>query len=61
MKKQYLARHDKAMRAVVQAFTKGRLGSFYLIADVGQLEGLTSSGCTAKSTCVCALRQVLAE
>ena len=26
MKKQYIARHDKAMRAVVQAFTNGRFG-----------------------------------
>jgi len=48
MKKQYIARHDKAMRAVVQAFTKGQLGSFYLIADVGRLEGLRSLVCTAK-------------
>ena len=40
MKKQYIARHDKAMRAVVQAFTKGSLeGRFYLIADVCRLDG----------------------
>ena len=25
---------------MVQAYTKGQLGSFYLIADVGQLQGL---------------------
>ena len=44
MKKLYIARHDKAMRAVVQAFTKEQLGSFYLMADVGQLEGLKELG-----------------
>ncbi|KAL3151126.1 hypothetical protein ABBQ38_012992 [Trebouxia sp. C0009 RCD-2024] len=48
MKKQYIARHDKAMRAVVQAFTKGRLGSYYLIADVGRLEGLKELGVHSK-------------
>ena len=48
MKKQYIARHDKAMRAVVQAFTKGRLGSYYLIADVGHLEGLKQLGVHSK-------------
>lgn len=48
MKKQYIARHDKAMRAVVQAFTKGSLGSFYLIANVGRLEGLKELGVHSK-------------
>ena len=48
MKKQYIARHDKAMRAVVQAFTKGRHGAFYLIADVGHLEGLKEIGVHSK-------------
>lgn len=32
MKKQYTASHDKAMRAVLQACTKSKYGSFYLIA-----------------------------
>ena len=48
MKTQYIARHDKAMRAVVQAFTKGRHGGFYLIADVGHLEGLKEIGVHSK-------------
>ncbi len=40
MSKQYIARHDKAMRTIIQAFTKGQCGSHYLIADVGKIEGL---------------------
>ena len=48
MKKQYIARHDKAMRAVLQAFTKGKNGSFYLIADVGKEEGLKELGAHSK-------------
>ena len=48
MKEQYIARHDKAMRAVIQAFTKGRHGGFYLIADVGHLEGLKEIGVHSK-------------
>ena len=36
MTKQFIARHDKAMRAVIQSFTKGKHGSYYLIANVGQ-------------------------
>jgi hypothetical protein len=36
----YIARHDKAMRTVIQALTKGQCGSHYLIADVGKIEGL---------------------
>ena len=43
MSKQYIARHDKAMRTVIQAFTKGQCGSHYLVADVGKLEGLSKS------------------
>jgi len=38
MSKQYIARHDKAMRTVIQAFTKGQCGSHYLIADVRKIE-----------------------
>ncbi len=40
MSKQYIARHDKAMRTDIQAFTKGQCGSHYLIAGVGKIEGL---------------------
>ena len=43
VKKQYIARYDKAMRVVVQAFTKGGLGSLYLIADVGRARRLKGS------------------
>ena len=46
--KQYLARHDKAMRTVIQAFTKGQCGSHYLIADVGKIEGLKDIGMHSK-------------
>ncbi len=40
MSKQYIARYDKAMRTVIQAFIKGQFGSHYLIADVAKIEGL---------------------
>ncbi len=40
MSKQYVARHYKAMRTVIQAITKGQCGSHYLIADVAEIEGL---------------------
>jgi len=39
MSKQYIARHDKAVRTIIQAFTTGQDGSCYLIADVGKTEG----------------------
>ena len=48
MSKQYIARHDKAMRTVIQAFTKGQCGSDYLIADVGKIEGLKDIGVHSK-------------
>jgi len=48
MSKQYIARHDKAMRTVIQAFTKGQCGSHYLIADVGKIEGLKDMGVHSK-------------
>ena len=38
MSKQYIARHDKAVRTVIQAFTRGQCESHYLIADVGKIE-----------------------
>ena len=46
--KQYIARHDKAMKTVIQAFTKGQCGSHYLIADVGKVEGLKDIGVHSK-------------
>ncbi len=48
MSKQYIARHDKAMRTVIEAFTKGQCGSHYLIADVGKIEGLKDIGVHSK-------------
>ena len=44
MSKQYIARHDKAVRTVIQAFTKGQCGNHYLIADIGKIEGLKDIG-----------------
>ncbi len=41
-------RHDKAMRSVIQAFTKGQCGSHYLIADVGKIDGLKDIGVQGK-------------
>ena len=57
MNKQYIARHDKAIRAVVQAFTnlKGRHGGFYLSADVGHLESLKELGVQSKRVATCVL------
>lgn len=37
------------MRAVVKVFTKGRLGGYHLIADVGQLKGLMELGVHSKT------------
>ena len=48
MSKQHIARHDKAMRTVIQAFTKGQCGSHYLIADIGKIEGLKDIGVHSK-------------
>jgi len=48
MSKQYIARHDKAMRTVIQAFTKGQCGSHCLIADVGKIAGLKDIGVHSK-------------
>ncbi len=48
MSKQYIARHHKAMRTVIQAFTKGQCGSHYLIADIGKIEGLKDIGVHSK-------------
>ena len=48
MSKQHIARHDKAMRTVIQAFIKGQCGCHYLIADVGNIEGLKTSASTVR-------------
>ncbi len=45
MSKQYIARHDKAMRTVIQAFTKEQ---YYQIADVGKIEALKDIGMHSK-------------
>ena len=55
IKKQYIARNDKAIRAKVQAFTKGKHGGFCLIADVGHLEGLKEIGVHSTRVPVCVL------
>ncbi len=48
MSKQSTARHDKAMRTVIQAFTKGHCGSHYLIAYIGKTKGLKDMGVHGK-------------
>jgi len=48
MSKHYIARHDKAMRTVIQAFTKGQCGSQCLIADVGKIDRLKDIGVHSK-------------
>ena len=44
MSKQCIARHNIAMRTVIQAFTKGQCSIHYLIADVAKIEGLKDIG-----------------
>ena len=59
MSKQYLARHDEAMRLIIQAFTEGQCGSHYLIVvDVGKIEGLKDIGLHSKSSSICTPRQM---
>ena len=50
MSKQYIFSNDKAMRTVIQAFTKskGQCDSVCLIADVGKVEGLKDMGVRSK-------------
>ena len=36
----YIARHDKAMRKLLNQVLSGKHGAHYLIADVGTSEGL---------------------
>ena len=48
LRKQYIARHDKAARMLVQAFIKGKQGGHYLIADIGTAEGLKEIGVHSK-------------
>jgi len=44
----YIARHDKAMRKIIKEVMKGQSGSHFIIADVGQLEGLRQLGVHGK-------------
>ena len=48
MSAMYIARHDKAMRKVIQEAVKGEHGNFYIIADVGKIEGLRDIGVHSK-------------
>ncbi len=48
MSKQHIARHGKAMRTVIQAFTTRECGSHYLIANVERIEGLKDMGMHSK-------------
>ena len=48
MKALYIARHDKAMRHVLKQVLKGQHGGYYVIADVGTLEGLQQMGAHSK-------------
>ena len=59
MSKQYIARHDEAMRTAIQAFTQGQCGSHYLIADVGKVEGLKDIGMHSKRVPGFVLRRIL--
>ena len=43
MKKQHIARHDKAMRLLISSLMKGKQGGNYIIADVGQAERARST------------------
>lgn len=44
LKKLHIARHNLMMRMLIQAFTKGQLGSHYLVADVGTSDKLKNIG-----------------
>ena len=48
MKAMYIARHDKAMRQVLKQVLQGKHGGYYVIADVGTLEGLQQLGAHSK-------------
>ena len=48
LKALYIARHDKAMRKIIKEVMKGQHGSHFIIADVGQLEGLRQLGVHSK-------------
>ena len=48
LKAHYIARHDKAMRKVIREVMKGHSGGQYIIAYMGQLEGLRELGVLSK-------------
>ena len=48
MKKQYIARHDKAVRMLIKSLIKGKQGGNYIVADVGQMEQLKELGVHSK-------------
>ena len=48
VKKQHIARHDTLMRMLIRAFTRGKHGSHYLIADVGTMDKLKDIGVHSK-------------
>ena len=48
LKAHYIARHDMAMRKIIKEVMKGQSGSHFIIADVGQLEGLRQLGVHSK-------------
>ena len=50
LKAHYIARHDKAMRKIIKEIMKpqGQSGGHFIIADVGQLEGLCQLGVHSK-------------
>ena len=48
MKAMYIARHDKAMRKILKQVVQGQHGSFYIVANVGTLEGLQQLGVHSK-------------
>ena len=48
MSAMYIARHDKAMRKVIQEVIRGEYGNYYIIADVGTPDGLKEMGVHSK-------------
>ena len=48
MKKQYIARHDKATTMLSNAMTKGKRGGDYMIGDFGKVEKLKEVGVHSK-------------
>ena len=48
MKQQHIARHDTMMQTLTKDFTKASKGSHHLIADVGAVDTLKSTGMHSK-------------